>query len=461
MASQIFLENFYQTVLTSPTIAASWDVTFTVATPPTYQKGWIVMSSENAAKREVMYYHSVSGSTISVRGVNRINPKEHTQNEIVRINDVAEIFNFITGQISTAFYVEKTGWLDVTVWWGVVTYNGAAQSFNDTNLTLANNATNYIKYDYPTNTISVDTSNTGNIKAIVVTLSGSITSISYLTPKESFIDFTVSLTDALPSQAWHAWEALVTDGTNVSWSLAFLNTLRSSLSNWKLLFTNGTWAEWYVDMWAANTVLTSNGATSAPTFQSLPYASQAEAEAGTDNVKLMTPLRVAQAVPAASETVAGKVERATDAEVATWTDTTRYVSPAQLTKYVNWIFTWTANKNSYVDITISWLPRAAKNITITTWQWAYTLTWFYNWTTYAWVYFADTWYSTTTRSVDTTNTALFSYAYDVENTINDFFNYSLTVQSITSSTVVLRLTYTWESSAAATRSIKWTYNIEL
>jgi hypothetical protein len=31
----------------------------------------------------------------------------------------------------------------------------------------------------------------------------------------------------------------------------------------------------------------------------------------------MTPLRVSQAVPAASETVAGKVERATDAEVAT------------------------------------------------------------------------------------------------------------------------------------------------
>lgn len=68
-----------------------------------------MISSENAAKREVMYYHSVAGNTISVRGVNRINPKEHTQNEIVRINDVAEIFNFITGQISTAFYVEKTG----------------------------------------------------------------------------------------------------------------------------------------------------------------------------------------------------------------------------------------------------------------------------------------------------------------------------------------------------------------
>jgi hypothetical protein len=49
----------------------------------------------------------------------------------------------------------------------------------------------------------------------------------------------------------------------------------------------------------------------------------------------MTPLRVAQYVPVASETVAGKVERATDAEVSTGTDTTRYVTPAQLPKYVN------------------------------------------------------------------------------------------------------------------------------
>ncbi len=64
-------------------------------------------------------------------------------------------------------------------------------------------------------------------------------------------------------------------------------------------------------------MLTSNGTTAAPTFKTLPYASQAEAEAGTDNVKLVTPLRVAQYVPVASETVAGKVERATDAEVIT------------------------------------------------------------------------------------------------------------------------------------------------
>lgn len=63
-------------------------------------------------------------------------------------------------------------------------------------------------------------------------------------------------------------------------------------------------------------------------------ATQAEAIAGTDNTKWMTPLRVAQAIvalatiAAASETVAGKVELATVAETITGTDTVRATHPA-------------------------------------------------------------------------------------------------------------------------------------
>lgn len=63
-------------------------------------------------------------------------------------------------------------------------------------------------------------------------------------------------------------------------------------------------------------------------------ATQAEAIAGTDNTKWMTPLRVAQAIvalatiAAASETVAGKVELATVAETITGTDTIRATHPA-------------------------------------------------------------------------------------------------------------------------------------
>lgn len=63
-------------------------------------------------------------------------------------------------------------------------------------------------------------------------------------------------------------------------------------------------------------------------------ATQAEAIAGTDNTKWMTPLRVAQAIVAlasmatATETTAGKVELATVAETVTGTDTARATHPA-------------------------------------------------------------------------------------------------------------------------------------
>lgn len=58
----------------------------------------------------------------------------------------------------------------------------------DTALTLTDNATNYIVYDYLTNIVSVNTTGTGLVKATVVTLSGVITSITYNVIKESYAD---------------------------------------------------------------------------------------------------------------------------------------------------------------------------------------------------------------------------------------------------------------------------------
>lgn len=87
----------------------------------------------------------------------------------------------------------------------------------DTNLTLAPSTTNYIHYNYTTNTITVDTIDSSTTKAIVVTNSTIPTSIIQKVAKESYIDFTVSLTGALPSQGGNAGKCLVTDGTNVSW----------------------------------------------------------------------------------------------------------------------------------------------------------------------------------------------------------------------------------------------------
>lgn len=63
-------------------------------------------------------------------------------------------------------------------------------------------------------------------------------------------------------------------------------------------------------------------------------ATQAEAEAGSVDTKYMTPLRAKQAiaalVPAASETVAGLIERATAAEAQGLADVARALTPATL-----------------------------------------------------------------------------------------------------------------------------------
>ena len=234
------VQNLYNTTVTEASgIPATGDCNFTVWTPPTYSNGFIVISPDNSSLREIMYYHDMIGSRIYVRWENRFSPKAHSSSETVKMNDVAEIFNTFSDMISQAFYVEKTGWLNVRIWWGYVYYNGSPISVPDTNLILANNTTNYIKYDYPTNTFSVDTVNSWNIKAQVITSSWAISSITYRTAKESYIDFTVALTGALPSQTGNAGKSLMTDGVNVSWWIN--NNLRSNLlTAQNITATNGS-----------------------------------------------------------------------------------------------------------------------------------------------------------------------------------------------------------------------------
>lgn len=217
---QLKVQNYYTPTITAFT-GALWDATFTLSVAPTYSYGYIVLAADNINLREIVYYHDKVGNTISVRAENRglggTTPKQHGTKENCAMKDVAEIFNFFSDNISQCFNIEKTGGLTIKVWWGTVFYNGAQVTVSDTNLTLADNTTNYVKYTYPTNTVSFDWVNAGNIKAIISTLGGVITSITYKVAKESYIDFTVAITGALPPQAGNAGKFLQTDSTNVSW----------------------------------------------------------------------------------------------------------------------------------------------------------------------------------------------------------------------------------------------------
>ena len=179
---QLKVQNFYSTTITSD-ITWLGDTSFTVAVPPTYTTGYLVISPSNIALREIVFFHNVVGSTVSVRAENRwqggTTAKLHTNGEAIAMKDVSEVFNFFSDSLSQCFFVEKTGGLTVKVWGGTVFYNGTPVTVTDTALTLVDNQTNYIKYSYPTNTISADTTNYGNIKARVIIASGVITSIQY------------------------------------------------------------------------------------------------------------------------------------------------------------------------------------------------------------------------------------------------------------------------------------------
>ena len=169
-------------------IAASGDVDFTVSVAPTRTNGFLVLSPENATSREVVYFHNVIGNRIYVRWVNRRSPKLHPANDSVQMNDVEDIFNYYSDMVSPLFYMEKTGTLNVRVWGGTVLVNRTQVTIADTNLTLTDNMTNYIVYDYLTNIVSANTTGVGLVKVTVTVTSGIIGTPTYNVIKESYAD---------------------------------------------------------------------------------------------------------------------------------------------------------------------------------------------------------------------------------------------------------------------------------
>lgn len=199
-------QDLYRALITEEAgVPSSGDVNFTVSSPPTRTNGFLVLSPENASSRETVYYHDVIGNRIYVRGVNRKSPKSHSKNDLVQMNDVEEIFNFYSDMTSPLFYVEKTGGLTVKVWGGTVLVNGTQQTVADTDLTLTDNTTNYIVYDYVTNVVSVNTTGVGLVKATVIVASGLITSITYNTIKESYINKWSFIISDIQKQSFIYW----------------------------------------------------------------------------------------------------------------------------------------------------------------------------------------------------------------------------------------------------------------
>jgi len=153
MATQLKVENFFDTVLSNLSVPWSGDITLTLGQIPSYSRGIVIISPDNPSQREVCYFHNAVGNTIYITGTNRINPKTHAKNEVVRMNDVAEYFNYLSNNTSQAFYVERTSDTTINVFGGDIMINDIAYTLNDTQFTLTADGTYYIGLDTTSGTI--------------------------------------------------------------------------------------------------------------------------------------------------------------------------------------------------------------------------------------------------------------------------------------------------------------------
>ena len=102
--------------------------------------------------------------------------------------------------------MEKIGTLGVRIWGGTVLVNRTQVTVADTTLTLTDNATNYIVYDYLTNVVSVNTTGVGLVKVTVTVTSGIIGTPTYNVIKESYADpFVPDVTLVAPAVQNQQW----------------------------------------------------------------------------------------------------------------------------------------------------------------------------------------------------------------------------------------------------------------
>lgn len=208
---KILFEDFYKTTIID-TIQDSWDIDFEVASAPENKQWWIIVNSDSLSLRERMFYHDVVWNRIYVRWVNRYSPKEHLPWSTVQINDSALIFNYLSENVSTTFWVEKLGWLNVNIWWWPILLWTTMSEVSDTTLLLSNNAVNYIYFDLDSNTIKTTTSESAAIsdnwiiQVEITTTSWQVSTINYR--KYSIIKWTQwePWTPWTPWTDWLDWD---------------------------------------------------------------------------------------------------------------------------------------------------------------------------------------------------------------------------------------------------------------
>jgi hypothetical protein len=237
---------------------------------------------------------------------------------------------------------------------------------------------------------------------------------------------TIEVDDAYPASDYYLsiaetdWSWNITDTrtfTTIKWSL--LDSVASTDIkgwNWKVFYTNWSGINTELALWDATKVLTSNGTTSAPTFESptvdINSLSEKTSTIAADDMLIVYDPWVwnKKHLAQASETNEWLVERATDAEATTWTDTTRYITPKQVKDnyWQAWNINWTA---------VAFTDTSAHTWTITINLWASNVN-----TVYLQWYIYIAWFNSPTWDY---KTLLFNWFFKLTDTSAIDFNYDL------------------------------------
>lgn len=199
MRKRYTAQNLYKTTLTNPVpaISAVWDWydVFTIVVdeaPSTTLTEWfLIIDYNNAAKRDEIKFHAVSGSTFSYYRKDRdlLNTwaisKRHDSGAYIQINVVQEYHKHLYDNLDDFWYIEDFGGDDIRVFGGIVDSPSWQVTVADTNLYTLTDGTWYIFFDYADNTFKKLASTSWYswiAVATVVVASNEITSITDTRP---------------------------------------------------------------------------------------------------------------------------------------------------------------------------------------------------------------------------------------------------------------------------------------
>ena len=107
--NKLILENYFTTSLMNVVDDSStWEIEFQLSVAPASDFWYLIIDYVDTNKREEIFYHRKSGSSVYTYWVNRNNPRSHDIWASVQINDSASIFNYITTLLPTHFFMYKT-----------------------------------------------------------------------------------------------------------------------------------------------------------------------------------------------------------------------------------------------------------------------------------------------------------------------------------------------------------------